>query len=460
VSAATAGRRKALVPDPLERFLASRDGEPLTAAFGSRVPVMPWRGAMPVPPEEIDAAYDAVLARPRAETTVAYLHVPFCHSHCLFCGFFQTVWRPELSASYVDDVIAELEHAADSPLVADGPPIEAVYLGGGTPTALAAPDLARLIEAIRRYLPLAADCEITVEGRIHDFAIDKARAATEAGANRFSLGVQSFDTALRRRLGRKASRAEIERALTAMLGLNGPAIIVDLIYGLPGQDVRTWQVDVATAMALGLDGVDIYALNVWQNGPLAKAIARGKLPAAAALPDQAQLYDAAASRLVEAGWRQLSQAHFGRTMVERNRYNRLVKDGAVCLAFGAGAGGSAHGFTWRTLPALEHRAAAFTEGRWPIAGIARLPADHAARTRIITSLDLGRLDLAALEREAPGVRAAADGLLANWCQAGLIKVEDEVMTTTRAGAFWSVNLTSGLHAALDVVAEARTTRAA
>ena len=161
-------------------------------------------------------------------------------------------------------------------------------------------------------------------------------------------------------------------------------------------------------MALGLDGVDVYALNVWQNGPLAKAIARGKLPAAAALRRSGPLYDDAASRLVDAGWRQLSQAHFGRTMVERNRYNRLVKDGAVCLAFGAGAGGSAHGLSWRTLPALDHRDAAIADGRWPIAGIARLPADHAARTRVITSLDLGRLDLAALEREAPGVRAAAD----------------------------------------------------
>jgi oxygen-independent coproporphyrinogen-3 oxidase len=132
----------------------------------------------------------------------------------------------------------------------------------------------------------------------------------------------------------------------------------------------------------------------------------------------------------------------------------------VCLAFGAGASGSAHGLSWRTLPTLDHRAAAMSEGRWPIAGMARLPADHAARTRVITSLDLGRLDLAALEREAPGIRSVAHGLLANWCEAGLIAMEGEVMTTTRAGAFWSVNLTSGLHAALDVAAETRTTRAA
>ncbi|ALK08953.1 Oxygen-independent coproporphyrinogen-III oxidase 1 [Blastochloris viridis] len=454
------GRRMAPAADPLARFIAACEGDPLTAAFPSRVPVMPWRGATPLPAEEIDAAYDDVLRRPRTETTIAYLHVPFCHSHCLFCGFFQTTWRAEFSAPYVDSVIGELERAAGAALVAEGPPLEAVYFGGGTPTALAASDLARLVEAVRRYLPLAPDCEITVEGRIYDFPIEKARAAADAGATRFSIGVQTFDTTVRRRLGRKASRAEVERALTALLELRGPAVIVDLIYGLPGQDARTWQVDVATAMALGLDGADVYALNLWQNGPLAKSIARGKLQAGAALPEQALLYDGAVSRLLDAGWRQLSQAHFGRTMLERNRYNRLVKDGAVCLAFGGGAGGSAHGLSWRTTPALDRRADALAGGRWPIEGMARLPADHAARTRVITSLDLGRLDLAALEREAPGVRAAADGLLANWCEAGLITVEGEVMTTTRAGAFWSVNLTSGLHAALDIAANAAATRAA
>ncbi|KAA5601971.1 heme anaerobic degradation radical SAM methyltransferase ChuW/HutW [Blastochloris sulfoviridis] len=452
--------RKAPAADPLARFFAAGEGDPLTSAFTARVPVMPWRNATPVPPEETAAVYADALARRREDTTVAYLHVPFCHNHCLFCGFFQTVWHPDLSAPFVDDVLAELERAAGTALVAEGPPIAAVYLGGGTPTALAAADLGRLIVGLRRHLPLAADCEITVEGRIHDFPIEKAKAARDGGANRFSLGVQSFDTTIRRRLGRKASRAQIERALSELLALNGPAVIADLIYGLPGQDSRTWQVDVSTAMALGLDGVDVYALNVWQHGPLAKAIVRGKLPQAAALADQARLYDDAVSRLVDAGWRQLSQAHFGRTTVERNRYNRLVKDGAVCLAFGAGAGGSAHGLSWRTIPVLDRRAEAIAAGRWPIEGIARLPADHAARTRVITSLDLGRLDLAALEREAPGVLATAEPLLANWRAAGLINIVDEVMTTTRAGAFWSVNLTSGLHAALDLAAQGTATRAA
>ena len=63
------------------------------------------------------------------------MHVPYCQNHCLFCGFFQNVWRPEASSAYVDDVVAELERHAETPLVASAP-IEAVYIGGGTPTAL------------------------------------------------------------------------------------------------------------------------------------------------------------------------------------------------------------------------------------------------------------------------------------------------------------------------------------
>ena len=180
MSAAAAGRRKAWRPIRSNASWRRGDGEPLTGAFGSRVPVMPWRDATPIPPEEIDAAYRPTCWHRRArDTTVAYLHVPFCHNHCLFCGFFQTVWRPELSAS--------LSTTSSPSLSAPPTPrwwrkarrsrrsISAAARRPRWPRA----DLARLIEAIRRHLPLAADCEITVEGRIHDFPIDKARAATD-----------------------------------------------------------------------------------------------------------------------------------------------------------------------------------------------------------------------------------------------------------------------------------------
>src|SRR5690606_11158364 len=111
------------------------------------------------------------------------------------------------ASTFADLVAAEIEHEAAAPVIA-GQPVEAVYLGGGTPSALTAEELSRLLRTVRRCLPLAPDCEITVEGRIIHFDPDKVDACLDAGANRFSIGVQSFDTAVRRRQGRRSSNEE------------------------------------------------------------------------------------------------------------------------------------------------------------------------------------------------------------------------------------------------------------
>lgn len=193
--------------DGFASYLTRRSSDPLTGAFMRRQFVVPWQGCVPVAEQEVDEALALIFQTPRAEPSVAYVHVPYCQNHCLFCGFFQNVWRADASAAFVDDVVAELSRLSATPLVSSAP-IDAIYIGGGTPSALAADDLARLIKALRHHLPVASDCEITVEGRVYDFGIEKAVSALDAGANRISLGIQSFDSELRRSLGRKANEGE------------------------------------------------------------------------------------------------------------------------------------------------------------------------------------------------------------------------------------------------------------
>lgn len=105
--------------------------------------------------------------------------------------------------------------------------ITAIYLGGGTPSALTASELSGLLLTLRRHLPVAADCEITVEGRIIHFDDEKVVACLEAGANPFSIGVQSFDTEVRRRQGRRASREEAITFLGRLKRYDGAAIVID-----------------------------------------------------------------------------------------------------------------------------------------------------------------------------------------------------------------------------------------
>ncbi len=432
----------------LTDYAAQHGADPLTAAFARRQFVAPWQACEPVAEAEVATTLDRIFHAPRSESAVAYFHVPYCQNHCLFCGFFQNIWRAEVSAVFVDDVLAEMARLADTPLVASSS-IDAVYIGGGTPSALASDDLARFVAGFRRWLPLAADCEITVEGRIHDFGVAKAIAALDAGANRISLGIQSFDTDVRRRLGRKASGAEAQTFLSELVALDRGSIGCDLIYGLPGQDHAVWRKDVETAINLGLDGLTIYALNVWPGGPLSKAIGAGKLAAAGSLPFQAEAYSAACDLLTARGWRQISQSHFVGSMRERNRYNRLIKAGAACLAFGPGAGGQAHGHRWRNVVDIARRRALIAEGRMPIEGLARMPHDRRARTAIAAGLEDGVLDLAAVEAEVPGFVRMAMPLIKDWSTAGLGNVDGDRFLTTRAGAFWIPTLTNGLHCVLD-----------
>jgi oxygen-independent coproporphyrinogen-3 oxidase len=429
-------------PD-LSAFLVPSGVDPLTQAFERRPFAPPGHAGRPSAPEETEAILRKVYATPRTQAAAAYVHVPYCQNHCLFCGFFQNVWRPEASAAYVDDVVAELERHAETPLVASAP-IEAVYIGGGTPTALHAGDLARLVAALRTYLPLATDCEITVEGRSFDFGLAKALAAVEAGANRFSLGVQTFDTGTRRRLGRKLSGDEVAAFLAELVGLNRASIVIDLIYGLPGQTADTWRADIERAAEIALDGISLYALNIWRGGPLAKAIEAGKLAAAGDLAAQAHAYVAALDRLTELGWNQVAQAHVVRSARERNRYNRMMKAGSPCLPFGPGAGGHVHGHRWRNVIDMKNRGEMIAAGRLPAEGLSRVPPFHRAQSVLSAGLEAGELVVSTVDALAPGFAAAAQPLFDNWAAAGLGSLADGRFRTSRAGAFWMVTLASAL----------------
>lgn len=214
---------------------------------------------------------------------LAYVHIPFCANHCLFCGFFRNAYTSRAAGEYVELLIRDIEREAEY-AAAKSEEITAIYLGGGTPSALTAAELSGLLLTLRRHLPVAADCEITVEGRISHLDDEKVVACLEAGANRFSIGVQSFDTEVRRRQGRCASREEAITFLERLKRYNGAAIVIDLMYGLPGQPLDVWQRDLATAAAIAPDGIDLYGLNLIPGTPLFTAIQGGSLQPRPALP--------------------------------------------------------------------------------------------------------------------------------------------------------------------------------
>lgn len=428
-------------------------GDPIRDAFARRAPFVPWRGRRPVGTSDLEAAWKRLIEAPaQRRKRVAYVHVPFCATHCLFCGFYGGPAQPARVTGYASLAIEEIEREARAAGVA-GAPVHAVYLGGGTPSALPADDLHRLVRALRSALPLAPDCEISVEGRWLGFDADKIDACLDAGANRVSIGVQSFDTDVRRRQGRRASRIELLRFLATLLERDRAAVVVDLLIGLPGQTPETWREDLQACIELGLDGVDLYPLNVFPGTPLASAIAAGKSGAALPLPEQGARYREGARLLEEAGWRQISNSHWARTTRERNLYNLLIKQGADCLAYGAGAGGSLADHSYTLEADLERYGALVREGRKPLRSIREPDAGERLHQRLAAELEVGRLDLSGL---APAAQQRVGPLLGQWQRAGLLEASGARLRLTMAGRFWAPNLAHGLREALHSIEPRRT----
>lgn len=436
-------------PPPMERFFARVTDDPLRQAFEGRRPVMPWIARRPVSEDALEETWERIAATPRTGKTVAYLHVPFCSNHCLFCHFYRNSSRRNNSADYASHVIAELEREAATPL-ARSTPVHAVYFGGGTPTDLEAADLGRLIRAFRQCLPLAGDCEFTVEARATGFDEAKIEACIEAGAGRFSFGVQTFDTEVRQRLGRKMTGPAVAEFVRKMCERGHATIVCDLIYGLPGQTDKSWGRDLQTALDLGLDGMDLYCLTLIPGSPLAAAIKKGSIKPGAEIADQATLYAIGVETLENAGWRQLTTAHFARETRERNLYNQLIKSGATCLAFGSGAGGAAAGYSYQITPLLNNYCEASAAGRKPLQSISANGPGHAAKGSVTGGLEIGRLELAAVEEAgAPGFSRAAAPLLGQWEEAGLLQRNNGTVLLTQSGRFWHTNLVSALHVMID-----------
>ncbi len=194
-----------------------------------------------------------------------YVHVPWCVRKCPYCDFNSHAQRGPIAwEPYVDALLAdlelELEDAADRPL-------QTIFIGGGTPSLLPGKALRRLLDGVRRRADLAPDIEITMEA--NPGTADAARFADyrAAGVNRLSIGVQSFDARSLQALGRIHGPDEAEQAFRWARRAGFENLNLDLMFGLPGQDVDSALNNVRTALALGPEHLSFYQLTIEPNTP-------------------------------------------------------------------------------------------------------------------------------------------------------------------------------------------------
>ena len=249
-----------------------------------------------------------------------YLHIPFCAARCAYCDFNTYAGLEALFEPYTAALVQEIGAAGGQ---RGRPAVRTIFIGGGTPTVLPPDLLARALAACREAFDVAPDAEITSEA--NPGTVDQARFAAlrDMGVNRLSLGVQSFDDAELRWLGRIHSAAEAEAAFVAARAAGFANINLDFIFGLPGQASATWARTLDRAVALGPEHLSLYSLTIEHGTPLADQVRRG----AVAAPDDdlaADLYELACDTLAAARYEQYEISNWAKQIANCKSANLQI----------------------------------------------------------------------------------------------------------------------------------------
>ncbi|TAE46115.1 MAG: coproporphyrinogen III oxidase family protein, partial [Bacteroidetes bacterium] len=203
-----------------------------------------------------------------------YIHIPFCRKACTYCDFhFVTGMkrRGEMAAA----ICRELELRKD--FFAPETVIETVYFGGGTPSVLTDKELRSILAAIFAQWNIHPDAEITLEANPDDLSPGKLEQLQEAGINRLSIGVQSFEEEDLRWMNRSHSAAQATAALRDAQAAGFHNLSLDLIFGLPGRSLADWQNNLDRAISLGIPHLSLYALTVEEKTALGWQVQQQKV---------------------------------------------------------------------------------------------------------------------------------------------------------------------------------------
>ena len=422
--------------------------DPLKFAFAGKKSAHTSSGSRPIPSDQTQRIFQELMALPGSPESLtavsgkrlAYIHTPFCRTHCSYCGFFQNTTKKDEVARYVDYLEKEIRMAADDNWTQSGL-FHGVYFGGGTPTDMTPEQIARLGNAVRESLPLANDVEMTFEGRFHGFDNDKVAACLDSGFNRFSLGAQSFNSEIRRRMSRIDTGEYLLERLDYFNSLNKAAFVVDLMFGLPGQSLDDWEKDLHTFLQSGAHGVDLYQLIILGNSRMKKSIEKGSMPEPASSPERADMFKLGVETLSRHNVSRLSVSHWGRDPRERNIYNHNVKAGAEILPFGSGAGGNFAGHSAMLQRTLEGYYKALDANEKPIMMMSKATSDKRLQSTLGGGFDRGWLELNTLNTVGSnGLAEHCMPLFTAWQDNGLATINNNVLDLTLAGQFWNVTM--------------------
>lgn len=424
---------------------------PMSGAFPHKRVVHAGLNGTLISPKESQSVWDAVMrgTPKRGQMQCAYIHIPFCKTKCTYCGFFQNGTSQSIEDNYIDGLIGELKLASECPRLKDGL-IHAVFIGGGTPTSLSPANSERLLKAIKEYLPLANDYELTLEGRIHDLIPENLEVWMNNGVNRMSIGIQSFNTKVRQMVGRLDTKETVLERLAALKAYGQCSVVIDLIYGLPGQTMEVWEQDLADLVKSGVDGADLYQLNVFDGSDLNRDITSGKVPPAATTSMQGDMFEFGRTYLEARAYRRLSAAHWSANNRERSLYNILAKAGVPMFPFGSGAGGNVDGYGMMLHRALKPYEDMVSRGEKPFMALMKQSDLQPFVNQVVSQLEQGYLDINTLVAMDSRLDEL-NWLYKLWEKRGLVSYNGLLYKLTSAGEFWTVNITQSTLEAMEYI---------
>ncbi len=254
-----------------------------------------------------------------------YVHIPFCKSRCIYCGFYSTT-RSGLQQRYVDALCQEMRLRRDYL----SEPLTTLYIGGGTPSLLLPQQLEQLFGAVSSHFPEASLDEVTIECNPDDVTPSFVQALRALPVNRVSMGAQSFSDQRLRFLHRRHTAGQTAAAVDLLRKAGIGNISIDLMYGFPGETVDEWHSDIAAAVALGVEHLSAYSLMYEEGTPLYDMLERGRVKAVDEEVERTMYYDLI-DRLAVAGFEHYEISNFAKvtgSSVDGAKVTGSVADGS------------------------------------------------------------------------------------------------------------------------------------
>lgn len=291
----------------------------------------------------------------------AYIHIPFCEQICHYCDFNKFLLQGQPVDDYLDAMELEMKRLVRQ---SNAEPIETIYIGGGTPTALNEAQLKRMLESVRAELqPIDPNVEFTVEANPSVTDRNKLTILKEAGVNRLSIGVQAFQDTLLTALNRNHRQEDVWKMIAEAQSIGFDNISIDLMFGLPGQTLEMFQQSVQHALDLDVPHISAYSLQVEKQTVFYIRDQKGQLT----LPGEEQeseMFEYLIDTLRENGFSQYEISNFGKPGFE-SKHNLVYWKNEEYYGIGAGAHGYIAKHRYENVKPLPHYIKKINEGHLP-----------------------------------------------------------------------------------------------